>query len=424
MHERKLDEMLYLQAILKILHENNSVRASMEYLRPVLQPSSGELDCLFPGQRINGDVINAYMRLLERRSIFYATVPVTYSVDTYFFETWERGGYDRVKSAFKGINLFSRDLILFPLHLRDYEGGHWALIAVKPKLNLIRSLDSLGHPRTKEMRVILEFMENNAAERKVLFDRDVWIICNTPDECPKQQNATDCGAFVCAYAELLSAGDTPSGKTINPLETRKDVARALRRGKISQEDFRVYGEAGDRMSNERVVAVAEEDFVLIRELSEAIGDLVPASPELPLSRGEEDDPGRGIVLPDLTMEEPVVMTPRTNTPTDERTSSWLSITASETWEMVEDENCSAPEIRVSAPAAKPRTPTSPAVATMTCEDARHRLHDHSSVLRNGRGSNPRVWKTKRPRHPVRVRLQNPDGTWYRTNAKNVTKKPN
>ncbi|KAG8279866.1 hypothetical protein J6590_095537 [Homalodisca vitripennis] len=59
------------------------------------------------------------------------------------------------------------------------------------------------------------------------------------------------------------------------------------------------------------------------------------------------------------------MAPRINTPTDEQTSSWLSITASETWEMVEDENCSAPEIRV--------TPTSPAVATMTCEDARHRL---------------------------------------------------
>ncbi|KAG8304564.1 hypothetical protein J6590_091095 [Homalodisca vitripennis] len=59
------------------------------------------------------------------------------------------------------------------------------------------------------------------------------------------------------------------------------------------------------------------------------------------------------------------MAPRINTPTDEQTSSWLSITASETWEMVEDENCSAPEIRVSAPAAKPRTPTSPAVATMT-----------------------------------------------------------
>ncbi|KAG8248923.1 hypothetical protein J6590_030950 [Homalodisca vitripennis] len=115
---------------------------------------------------------DAYASKLAPRfeEYFYATVPVTYSVDTSFFETWE----DRVKSAFKGINLFSRDLILLPLHLRDYEGGHWALIAVKPKLNLIRALDSLGHPRTKEMCVILEFLERNAAERKVLFDRNVW----------------------------------------------------------------------------------------------------------------------------------------------------------------------------------------------------------------------------------------------------------
>ncbi|KAG8325595.1 Sentrin-specific protease 2 [Homalodisca vitripennis] len=206
------------------------------------------------------------MRLLEIRSIFYATVLVTYSVDTFFFETWERGSYDRVKSSFKGINLFSRDLILFPLHLRDYEGGHSALIAVKPKLKLIRSLDSLGHPRTKEMRVILEFMERNAADRK--------IICNTPYECPKQRNATDCGAFVCAYAELFSAGDAPSGKTINPLKILKYVARALRRRKMSQEYFRAYGEAGERRPTERFVAATEEDVVLIRELSEAIGDLV------------------------------------------------------------------------------------------------------------------------------------------------------
>ncbi|KAG8325593.1 hypothetical protein J6590_063735 [Homalodisca vitripennis] len=152
------------------------------------------------------------------------------------------------------------------------------------------------------------------------------IICNTPYECPKQRNATDCGAFVCAYAELFSAGDTPSGKTINPLKIRKDVARALRRRKMSQEDFRAYGEAGERRSTER----------------------------------------RGIVLPDLTMEKAAGMTPRVNTPTDDQTSSWLSITASETWDMVEDENCSTPEIRESAPAAEPWTPTNPAATTTTC----------------------------------------------------------
>ncbi|KAG8306330.1 hypothetical protein J6590_049703 [Homalodisca vitripennis] len=61
-------------------------------------------------------------------------------------------------------------------------------------------------------------------------------------------------------------------KPTNPLKIRKDVARALRRGKISHEYFRSYGEAGDGMATKRVVAVAEEDVILIRELSEAIGD--------------------------------------------------------------------------------------------------------------------------------------------------------
>ncbi|KAG8323835.1 hypothetical protein J6590_106260 [Homalodisca vitripennis] len=123
-----------------------------------------------------------------------------------------RGSYDRVKGAFKEINLFSKELILFPLHLRYYEGGHRAFIAVKPKLNLVRALDSLAHPRTKEMPVILQFLERNVTEKKILFDREIWMLCNTPDECPKQRASTDCRAFICAYAELLSAGSTQSGK--------------------------------------------------------------------------------------------------------------------------------------------------------------------------------------------------------------------
>ncbi|KAG8316837.1 hypothetical protein J6590_040092 [Homalodisca vitripennis] len=233
--------------------------------------------------------------------------------------TWGRGGYDRVKGTLKKINLFSREQSLFPL---------------QPKGQRERAIDSLGHPRTKEMRVMLEFQERNATEKKILFYGEIWMLCNTPDECPKQRNATDCGAFVCAYAELLSER------------------------KISQEDFRTYGKAGDRIATERVVAVAEEDVIVIRELSEAIRDSVPASSGLPLPREEEVDIGRDIVLSDLMMEETAEMTPRVNTPTDEQKSSWLSIAASETWDMVEDQNCSTSGTRMSAPAAEPRTPTS------------------------------------------------------------------
>ncbi|KAG8319561.1 hypothetical protein J6590_089270 [Homalodisca vitripennis] len=82
------------------------------------------------------------------------------------------------------------------------------LNAVKPKLHLVRALNSLGQPRTKEMPVILEFLERNVTEKKILFDREIWMLCNTPDECPKQRGSTDYRAFVCAYAELLSAGST------------------------------------------------------------------------------------------------------------------------------------------------------------------------------------------------------------------------
>ncbi|KAG8267298.1 hypothetical protein J6590_054694 [Homalodisca vitripennis] len=266
---------------------------------------------------------------------------------------WSISGqnYSRVLKSWSAYSLVNEltetELILFPLHLRDYEGGHWALVAVKPKLHLVRALDSLGHLWTKKMR----------------------IICNTSDEFPKQRNATHRRAFVYTYAEMMSAGDTSSGKTINPQKIRKDLARALRRGKISQADSRAYGVAGDRI---------------------AIRDLVPASSKHPLSRREVDDAGSGIVLPDMTLDEAV----------EKRHMGYNG-----------RRELQHARHRMSAPATRPRPPTSLAVAATTCEDARLRLSrtndDYSSALRTDLVSTPCVWKTKTPKTPTKGKTPGP-----------------
>ncbi|KAG8304563.1 hypothetical protein J6590_091094 [Homalodisca vitripennis] len=71
------------------------------------------------------------------------------------------------------------------------------------------------------MEYLRPILQPSSGELDCLFPGKGLTETLLTHKCPKQLNATDCGAFVCAYAELLSAGDTPSGKTINPLKREK-----------------------------------------------------------------------------------------------------------------------------------------------------------------------------------------------------------
>lgn len=410
----------------------------MEGLRPVLPCESTVSDSLFPGQLINGDVINCYLRLIERRSLFYSELPRVFAFDTYFFEAWENAGYDFVKRRARNVNLFSKDILLFPLHsrTRDVEAGdqgvdHWALIVVKPKIQLIRALDSLGRPQRDHMKIVKDFLVAEAKSKKVLIHEELWLMCETPEETPRQANGVDCGVFTCFFAETISRDDSFTGIAVDTTLWRKPVARAIRRGKLSEEDFSLYepanvmagrGKAEDPGSppNIEVLTVGapppEQPAVEFQDSQLDLGErrghgMCFAVPEMePDSNQDLDDfliAAIDDALRDYQQPAEDVRAP----------SPCLSIAVSDGWELL-------------GPTAVPvETPTEALVMPLSAPflgevipdpGPEHNISDAPAAPRTQ--NVPPVERAQRPkrrRHPKRVRVYKPDGTFFRINIKKV-----
>lgn len=103
-----------------------------------------DMETLRPRCLVNGMVINGYLRLVERRSIFYEHLPSVWACDSAFRPDWIRGGYGATKGRLRHVDPFSRELLLFPMHLPQVgQHGHWSLVAVWPRRTTITAFDSL-----------------------------------------------------------------------------------------------------------------------------------------------------------------------------------------------------------------------------------------------------------------------------------------
>ncbi|XP_054288789.1 uncharacterized protein LOC129004285 [Macrosteles quadrilineatus] len=212
----------------------------MHALRPLIQTSTKDSSCFYGTNLLNDNCVNSYLRLIERRSHYYDSYPMVYAFDSYFFPAWKRGNYEKVRKWTKGTNIFSRDLLIFPIHAPDIgESGHWSVIIVWTKTHHITTYDSLGLNYPWHATVVMAFLQEEAKAKKVELDPVEWLICGTPADTPRQTNKWDCGIFVCAFAEIIARKEKLTSVQICPKELRKQMCAAIRRGKIESEDFRL-----------------------------------------------------------------------------------------------------------------------------------------------------------------------------------------
>ena len=133
-------------------------------------------------------VINFYMKLLMDRfnDIFVFS--------TFFYTKLSSHGHHSVLSWHKGVDLFKRRMLLFPVH--QVEHAHWCLvIADIPNKNIV-SLDSLN----KDNSTCLEILKNHLQE----LNSQSSFSVNQAKNLPQQYNSFDCGMFVCLYARCLA----------------------------------------------------------------------------------------------------------------------------------------------------------------------------------------------------------------------------
>jgi len=176
-----------------------------------IELSRHDFETLKDEQWLNDSIIDAYMALIMKRSQEDPHLTKVYAFSTYFYTALESQGYQKVTRWTSKIDVFSYNLLLLPIHSND----HWTLIVFDRKLNNYAYLDSLATSDYDLTNSVATYHIHNFAsylveesmnKRKIPYDRDSAKIAGCTN-IPTQDNETDCGAFICAYAENFARGE-------------------------------------------------------------------------------------------------------------------------------------------------------------------------------------------------------------------------
>ncbi|NXJ91985.1 SENP2 protease, partial [Corythaixoides concolor] len=150
---------------------------------------------------LNDVVINFYMSLLMERSKKEG-YPAVHAFSTFFYPKLISGGYKAVKRWTRNVDLFKQDLVLVPIHLRV----HWVLVVIDIRNKIIKYLDSMAENGDKICETLFQYLQEESQERRnVELTFSEWTIHSMESyEIPQQYNESDCGVFMCKYADYIS----------------------------------------------------------------------------------------------------------------------------------------------------------------------------------------------------------------------------
>ncbi|XP_069647887.1 sentrin-specific protease 2 isoform X2 [Haliaeetus albicilla] len=147
------------------------------------------------------EVINFYMNLLVERNKKEG-YPAVHAFSTFFYPKLISGGYKAVRRWTRAVDLFKLDLILVPIHLRV----HWALVVIDIRKKTIKYFDSMGQKGNKICETLFQYLQEESCEKRNLdLTFSEWTLHSMEShEIPQQLNGSDCGVFMCKYADYIS----------------------------------------------------------------------------------------------------------------------------------------------------------------------------------------------------------------------------
>ncbi|CAK9295088.1 unnamed protein product [Gordionus sp. m RMFG-2023] len=165
---------------------------------------------------LNDEIINFYLNMITERSEKSSNsstddetdkgstttlYPSCFNFNTFFFTQFTNKGYASVKRWTKKVDIFSKELILMPVHI----GAHWCMAIIDMKMKVIIYFDSLySDPHEYYLQMLLNYLEEESMDkRKKAFDTTNWKLINAQN-VPQQNNGSDCGVFALKYAEFIS----------------------------------------------------------------------------------------------------------------------------------------------------------------------------------------------------------------------------
>lgn len=128
-----------------------------------------------------------------------ATEQKVHFFNSFFHKQLVAKGYEGVKRWTKKIDLFSKWLVLIPIHLEI----HWSLVTVSMANKTINYYDSQGIVFRHTTENIMKYLQSEAKEKKQAAFQKGWKITIIKG-IPQQKNDSDCGVFVLEYCRCLS----------------------------------------------------------------------------------------------------------------------------------------------------------------------------------------------------------------------------
>ncbi|XP_054851109.1 sentrin-specific protease 3 [Eublepharis macularius] len=164
------------------------------YKRHVL--TMDDLQTLYGPNWLNDQVMNMYGDLVMD------TVPEkVHFFNSFFYDKLRTKGYDGVKRWTKNVDIFNKELLLIPIHLEV----HWSLICVEVKQKKITYLDSQRTLNRRCPKHIYKYLQAEADKKNRPDFRDGWKGIFQMN-IARQNNDSDCGAFVLQYSKFLALG--------------------------------------------------------------------------------------------------------------------------------------------------------------------------------------------------------------------------
>lgn len=150
---------------------------------------------------LNDEVINFYMNLLVERSKD-PNLPSVNTFNTFFYPKLRSSGYSAVRRWTKKMDIFSKDILLVPVHL----GVHWCLSVVDFRKKAIMYFDSMGGSNDEACRTLFDYLQQESKDKKGKeLDTSGWTMHSKKrNEIPQQMNGSDCGMFTCKYADYIT----------------------------------------------------------------------------------------------------------------------------------------------------------------------------------------------------------------------------
>ncbi|KAK7909388.1 hypothetical protein WMY93_014072 [Mugilogobius chulae] len=187
----------------------------VNYKRHVL--TMDDLGTLYGQNWLNDQVMNMYGDL-----VMDSVPEKVHFFNSFFYDKLRTKGYDGVKRWTKNVDIFGKELLLIPIHLEV----HWSLVSVDISRRAITYFDSQRTLNRRCPKHIFKYLQAEAIKKDRRDFLDGWkgyFKMNVG----RQNNDSDCGAFVLQYCKCLALGEAFTFGQLDMPRLRRQMYKEL-----------------------------------------------------------------------------------------------------------------------------------------------------------------------------------------------------